>query len=169
MSSVEIEATCNKIIEWLSQESLLKERVQEENLYFHLAAEFPAKSKRHVNIIQPKGRDDVVIVFSRIKLADVHKKALQAMPQNARERLLWDMRYVLLFQESSFEMEPPGGDLDSIRFSREIYYDGLTKNKLMEALRENLKCELFVVWKFQEVFGEGQVSKQGGPPEPMYC
>jgi hypothetical protein len=45
----------------------------------------------------------------------------------------------------------------------------LTKNKLMEALRENLKCELFVVWKFQEVFGEGQASKQGEPPEPMYC
>ncbi len=169
MSSDEIEATCNKIIGWLSQEALFKERVQDENLSIHLAAEFPAGSKRHVNIIQPKGRDDVVIVFSRIKLADVHKKALQAMPPNVREKLLWDMRYALLFQESSFEMEPPGGDLDSIRFSREIYYDGLTKNKLMEALRENLKCELYVVWKFQEVFGEGQASKHGEPPEPMYC
>lgn len=173
MSSVEIdeeiEATCNKIIGWLSQESLFKERVLEENLSFHLAAEFPARSKRHVNIIQPKGRDDVVIIFSRIKLADVHKKALQAMPQNVRERLLWEMRYALLFQESSFEMEPPGGDLESIRFSREIYYDGLTKNNLMEALRENLKCELFIVWKFQEIFGEGQALKHGGPPEPMYC
>lgn len=169
MTSSEIEETCNRIIGWLSQESLFKERVSDENLFYHLAVEFPARSKRHVNIIQPKGRDDVVIVFSRIKLADMHKKALQAMPQNARERLLWDMRYVLLFQESSFEMEPPGVELDSIRFSREIYYDGLTKDKLMEALRENLKCELFVVWKFQEVFGDGQVSKHGEPPGPMYC
>jgi hypothetical protein len=169
MSSVEIEETCNKIIAWLSQEETFKERVQDESLSFHLAVEFPARSGRHVNIIQPKGREDVVIVFSRIRLADMHKKALQAMPPKIRERLLWDMRYVLLFQESSFEMEPPGGNLESIRFSREIYYDGLTKNKLMEALRENLKCELFVVWKFQEVFGEGQASKQGEPPEPMYC
>jgi hypothetical protein len=168
MSSEEIEETCNKIIAWLSQEGLFKESVQDENLSFHLAAEFPARSGRHVNVIQPKGREDVVIVFSRIRLADMHKKALHAMPPKTKERLLWEMRYALLFQESSFEMEPPGGDLEGIRFSREIYYDGLTKNKLMEALRENLKCELFVVWKFQEVFGEGQVSKQGEPPEPMY-
>jgi len=65
-------------------------------------------------------------------------------------------------------MEPRGGDLESIHFTREIYYDGLNKNKLMEALRENFKCELYVVWRFQEVFGEGQVNKVLGPPEPMY-
>lgn len=169
MSSDAIEEICNKITVWLSQEGLFKERVQDEKLYVHLAAEFPARSGRHVNIIQPKGREDVVIVFSRIRLADTHKKALRALHPKTRERLLWEMRYTLLFQESSFEMEPPGGDLESIRFTREIFYDGLTKNKLMEALRENLKCELFVVWKFQEVFGEGPVSKQGEPPEPMYC
>lgn len=169
MSSDEIEEICNKITVWLSQEGLFKERVQDEKLSIHLACEYPARSERHVNIIQPKGREDVVIVFSRIRLADTHKKALHALHPKTRERLLWEMRYTLLFQESSFEMEPPGGDLGSIRFTREIFYDGLTKNKLMEALRENLKCELFVVWKFQEVFGEGPVSKQGEPPEPMYC
>jgi len=25
-----------------------------------------------------------------------------------------------------------------------------------------------VVWKFQEVFGEGQTNRVSGPPEPMY-
>jgi hypothetical protein len=169
MLSDAIEEICNKITVWLLQEGLFKESVLDEKLSIHLACEYPARSGRHVNIIQPKGREDVVIVFSRIRLADTHKKALHALHPKTRERLLWEMRYTLLFQESSFEMEPPGGDLESIRFTREIFYDGLTKNKLMEALRENLKCELFVVWKFQEVFGEGPVSKQGEPPEPMYC
>lgn len=159
----------DKLIAWLSQEGLLKEQVQDEKLSFHLACEYPARSGRHVNIIQPKGREDVVIVFSRIRLSDTHKRALHSLHPKAKERLLWDMRYALLFRESSFEMEPSGGDLESIRFTREIFYDGLTKNKLMEALKENLKCELYVVWKFQEVFGEGQASKQGEPPEPMYC
>lgn len=159
----------DKLIAWLSQEGLLKEQVQDEKLSFHLACEYPARSGRHVNIIQPKGREDVVIVFSRIRLSDTHKRALHSLHPKTKERLLWDMRYALLFRESSFEMEPSGGDLESIRFTREIFYDGLTKNKLMEALKENLKCELYVVWKFQEVFGEGQASKQGEPPEPMYC
>jgi len=26
-----------------------------------------------------------------------------------------------------------------------------------------------VVWKFQEIFGEGLANKVCGPPEPMYC
>ncbi len=60
----------------------------------------------------------------------------------------------LIFQDSDFEMEPRGFDIDSIRFTREIYYDGLTKNKLMEVLKGNFKCELYVVWKFQETFGD---------------
>ena len=161
--------TQEKIKTWLVLEGLFKEELQAENLYFQIAAEFPAKSGRHLSIIQPKDHEDMIVVFSRIRLADSHQTALSAMPPKERERLIWQMRYDLLFQDSSFEMEPGGGDLMSIRFTREIYYDGLTKNKLMEVIRENFKCELYVVWKFQEIFGEGQANKICGPPEPMYC
>ncbi len=169
MAIQEVIDTQEKIKTWLVQEGLFKEEGQVENLYFQLAAEFPAQSGRHLSIIQPKNHEDMIVVFSRIRLADSHQKALSAMPPKDRERLIWQMRYDLLFQDSSFEIEPVGSDLQSIRFTREIYYDGLTKNKLMEAIRENFKCELYVVWKFQEIFGEGQTNKIAGPPEPMYC
>jgi hypothetical protein len=169
MSSKEVDETRDRIRAWLTQEALFKEELVEENLHFQLAAEYPAKSGRHLSVIQPKNHEDMIVVFSRIRLADPHKKALSAMPPKERERLIWQMRYDLLFQDSSFEMESEGNDLQSIRFTREIYYDGLTKNKLMEAIRENFKCELYIVWKFQEVFGDGQANKVAGPPEPMYC
>jgi len=168
MSSKEVEETRDKIRAWLAQEALFKEELVEENLYFQLAAEYPAKSGRHLSVIQPKNHEDMIVVFSRIRLAEAHKRALSAMPPKERERLIWQMRYDLLFQDSSFEMESEGNDLQSIRFTREIYYDGLTKNKLMEAIRDNFKCELYVVWKFQEIFGEGPTNKIAGPPEPMY-
>ena len=168
MAIQEVIDTQEKIKTWLVLEGLFKEELQAENLYFQIAAEFPAKSGRHLSIIQPKDHEDMIVVFSRIRLADSHQKALSAMPPKERERLIWQMRYDLLFQDPSFEMEPGGGDLRSIRFTREIYYDGLTKNKLMEVIRENFKCELYVVWKFQEIFGEGQANKISGPPEPMY-
>jgi len=169
MTSREVIDAQEKIKTWLVQEGLFKEEVPQESLYFQLAAEFPAKSGRHLSIIQPKSHEDMIVVFSRIRLADSHLLALAAMPPKDRDRLLWQMRYDLLFQDSSFEMEPGGGDLQSIRFTREIYYDGLTKNKLMETVRENFKCELYVVWKFQEIFGEMQANRVSSPPEPMYC
>lgn len=169
MTAQVIEETRDKIQTWLTQEGLFKEMVQEESLYFHIAAEYPAGSGRHVSILQPKNHDDMIVVFSRIRLAEAHQKAIAALPPKEKDRLLWQMRYDLLFQESSFELEPGKGELQSIRFTREIYYDGLNKNKLMEAVRENFKCELYVVWKFQENFGDGQANKTSSPPEPMYC
>jgi hypothetical protein len=168
MSIHAIEETRDKIKAWLVEEGLFKEVLSEENLHFQIAAEFPARSGRHLSIIQPKDHEDMIVVFSRIRLADAHYQALSAMPAKDRERLLWRMRYDLLFQDSSFEIEPGGGDMRSIRFMREIYYDGLNKNTLMEAVRENFKCELYVVWKFQETFGEMQANRVSGPPEPMY-
>ncbi len=158
----------DKIKTWLVQENLFKEELEGEGLYFQIAAEYPARSGRHLSIIQPQGREDMIVLFSRIMLAEVHQKAIQALPPQQKERLMWQMRYDLLFRQSSFEIEPAGGDMRSIRFTREIYYDGLTKDRLMEAIRENLKCELYVVWKFQEMFGEGSPAKISKPPEPMY-
>ena len=108
----------------------------------------------------------MVVVLSTIRLAEVHQKALQALARKEREKFIWDMRYALLFQDSNFDMEPGGGELNGIRFSREIYYDGLTKNKLMEVLRANFKCELYVVWKFQEAFGAEPAAT--GHIEQMY-
>lgn len=169
MTAQKIVETRDKIQSWLTQEGLFKETVQDENLHFHIAAEYPAHTGRHVSIIQPKNREDMIVVFSRIRLAEAHQKAIVAMPPKEKEMLLWQMRYDLLFQQSSFEIESERGDLQGIHFTREIYYDGLTKNKLMEAVRENFKCELYIVWKFQEVFGEGHTNKASGPPEPMYC
>jgi len=168
MTDPGIVEACEKICKWLSEEGLFRDRISDEKLYFHLAAEYPARSGRYVNVIQPRKHADMVVVFSRIKLADVHSSALKRLSGRDRERLLWEMRYTLLFRESNFEFEPRVGDLESIRFSREIYYDGLCKNALMEALRENFKCELYVVWKFQEIFGEGQRPGSSAPPEPMY-
>jgi hypothetical protein len=168
MAIQEVIDTKEKIKNWLVQEGLFKAEDQPENLYFQLAAEFPAQSGRHLSIIQPKNHEDMIVVFSRIRLADAHQMALSAMPPKEKERLLWQMRYDLLFQDASFEIEPAGSDMQSIRFTREIYYDGLTKNELMQAIRNNFKCELYVVWKFQEIFGEGQANRVSSPPEPMY-
>jgi hypothetical protein len=168
MAIQEVIDTKEKIKNWLVQEGLFKAEDLPENLYFQLAAEFPAKSGRHLSIIQPKNHEDMIVVFSRIRLADAHQMALSAMPPKEKERLLWQMRYDLLFQDASFEIEPAGSDMQSIRFTREIYYDGLTKNELMQAIRNNFKCELYVVWKFQEIFGEGQANRVSSPPEPMY-
>ena len=70
MTIQEVIDTQEKIKTWLVQEGLFKAEDQPENLYFQLAAEFPAQSGRHLSIIQPKNHEDMIVVFSRIRLAD---------------------------------------------------------------------------------------------------
>jgi hypothetical protein len=168
MALKDIEDMREKIISWLKSEGLYQQLAKDEDVHFMIAAEYPAGSGRHFSIIQPKGHDDMILVTSRIKLIDNHQKALQAMSPKDREAFLWRMRYDLLNRDSSFEMHAYMGNLQSIRFLREIYYDALNKNKLMEAVRDNLKCELYVVWRFQEAFGYGAGSQAPAMHEPMY-
>jgi len=162
-----VEETCLKLRNWLSEEGLYKDKVYDEKLYFHLVAEYPMGSGRHVNIIQQNNRDDTVVVFSRIRLADTHEKALHALTKKEKDRFLWDMRYALLGRDANFDMEPNAQELQSIQFSREVYYDGLTKDKIMEIMRDNFKCELYVIWKFQEAFGSEIQDKQA--EHMLYC
>jgi hypothetical protein len=60
---------CNKIMTWLSEEGFYKDKVHDDNFYFHLSAEYPARSGRHVNVIQPNNREGMVVVVSTIRLA----------------------------------------------------------------------------------------------------
>ena len=73
MTAQEVIDTREKIKTWLVQEGLFKEEILAENLYFQIASEFPAKSGRHLSIIQPKSHEDMIVVFSRTRLADAHQ------------------------------------------------------------------------------------------------
>jgi hypothetical protein len=106
-------------------------------------------------------------VVSRIRLADIHEIALHTLPKKEKDKFLWDMRYALPGRDANFDMEPNVRVLQSIQFSRKIYYDGLTKETLMAVMRDNIKFELYVVWKFQETF---DFEVQDTPIEYMlYC
>ena len=85
MMAQEVVDTRDKIKRWLTEEGLFKEEVQGENLYYQIAAEFPVSSGRHLSIIQPRDHEDMIVVFSRIMLAEVHQKAFSALPPQ-RER-----------------------------------------------------------------------------------
>ena len=74
------------------------------------------------------------------------------------------MRFELLFRNSDFNMIPNAEDPQTIQFIRPLHFEGLTKNVLMDAIREDYKCHLFVVWTMQRLFGAAPPKS----PETMY-
>jgi hypothetical protein len=75
------------------------------------------------------------------------------------------MRFELLFKGSEFQMIPSPEDLQRIQFIRPLRFDGLTQNILMDAIREDFRCHLFIEWTMMHLFDDGPPPKS---PDTMY-
>ncbi len=165
MVQKDIDEVSKKIKTWLTEEGMYKDKTADDKTYFHFIGESPPSSGQLFEIIQPKNRDDLVVIARGLIFSPVHLEKLREMSAAERTEFLWDIKFGLLFRESGFQMMPDGNNPERIQFTREIYYDGLNKNKLMETIRENSLCSLFVIWKLMERFGE---VASGTEPSPMF-
>ncbi|MFQ6050336.1 MAG: DUF2299 domain-containing protein [Candidatus Hydrothermarchaeota archaeon] len=143
----------DKIKEWLEKEGFFVEETDNENTLFNFILEYPINSGRKVLILQPKDKEDSIQVICDLVISEKHRKNLKNMEKMSREKFFWELRYGLLAREGFFQLIPNEDDLRLIRVRQNIYYDSLTKGKLMETLLENHKCTTFVIWKFAENFG----------------
>lgn len=89
-----------------------------------------------------------------------HYDKLKAMPDEERKDLLWDMQFDLLFKESEFQMIPNAEDLQQIQFIRPLRLEGLTRNLMMDAIRDNYRCVLYVIWTMARHFGAAPPKSQ---------
>ncbi|MCJ7443080.1 MAG: DUF2299 family protein [Methanotrichaceae archaeon] len=154
MPRTEIDDVMRKIKNWLLEESLFKEQIVDEQANYHYLLVFPANSGMGFRIVQPKAKDDSILVLTGINLDEKHYQAINSMPKAKRDELLWDIRFELLFKLLDFTMMPSAEDVKAMNFSRDIFFDGLTKNYLMEVIREGFRCNLFIIWKMNQLFGE---------------
>lgn len=157
----EIDDVMRKVKSWLIEDGLYKDKLIDDNADYHYITVFPAESQQIVDVIHPKQLTDMIVIGSGISLSDEHYKALKSTPKPEKDKFLWDLRYQLLFRDSEFYMLPSAEDLREFRFARPLYFDGLTKNAFMEALRENFKCKLFVIWKIDQFLGVSYPSSLG--------
>jgi len=163
MTQKEIDGMCRKITSWLSQEGMYKDKVPDDKIHFHIIGELPSTPGMLFDIFQPKNRDDLIVIARGLMIVPEQLVRLNDMKAQEKTDFLWDIKYGLLFRESSFNMLPDGNNPDKIQFAREIRYDGLTKDKLMESIMENHKCALFVIWKLMERFGQVVSGTQSNP------
>jgi hypothetical protein len=160
-----IDEMSKQIKTWLAEEGMYKDKVADDKTYFHFIGESPQSSGQLFELFQPKNREDLIVIIRDLIISPEHLEKLREMDAIERNEFLWDIKFGLLFRKSSFNMTPDVDNPSKIDFRREIYYDGLNKNKLMEAIKENYLCSLFVKWKLMERFGK---AVSGTEPSPMF-
>lgn len=154
MTRQEFDENIRKIKDWLTDEEIFKKQMPDDSAHAHFQIEFPARSGHLMDIIFPKPREDIILIVGGAGLTKEHHDKLKAMPDKERKDLLWNMRFDLLFKESEFNMLPNPDDLQSIQFLRPLRLDGLTRNIIMDAIRDNYRCVLYVMWTMSRHFGE---------------
>lgn len=147
---------------WLIDEGFYKKDVEDESADFHFIIEVPPGSNQVIDIIAPKGRD-LLLVASGIRLSDEHYSKVMGLSEKEREKLMWEIRFDLLFLTTEFQIVPDAMNPQLFQFTRKLYPENLTRQLLMDAISEVHKCKLYVVWKMRQRF-----DRMRGEEEVMY-
>lgn len=152
-----------KVEAWLRQEGMFEREIEDGEAYFHFVAKHGG-SDVHFEVIYPKKSVDSVVIVSGLNIAHEHIKNMDGLGNGERAEFLWGIKFGLLFEQTAFNLLPNGQRPEVVKFTRHIYFDGLTKEKLMEVIRENYRCNLFVIWKFMERF---VIQSKTGNSQPL--
>jgi hypothetical protein len=99
---------------------------------------------RHLVVGQKRGKADQVILEGAVVLSDPHRLSFDALPPEARQDLLWNLRFALLHLGVEFQgvQEP----FRRVTLGQRIYYDGLTKDAFLQRLSQVRNAILATVW-----------------------
>jgi len=149
-----------KIIrDWLVQEGLFKEQIQDETANFHFLVNYP---EDHVlDLIQPKHKDDMILIGCASEIAPEQVALIKDASEKKREEFIWDIRFALNQFLLDFELEHPSNVLQRFVISEEMFEDGITKHSLIMAIKKVFKGKLQCLWIAGKTFGEVEEGSVG--------
>jgi hypothetical protein len=118
-----------KTQKWLNEESV--DFTTEENpyLYFRIDTKNPNQT-----IILHKNKPDSIEFLTIANLEKEDQKAYVASKNKEEKlRIMWDLQRSLLEINVGYKIEKDLENLESIIINKTIYFDGLTKDKFMDA------------------------------------
>lgn len=142
-----------KIQKWCADEGIFKERIPDDTANFHFILNYPKNIPNPMDIMQPKGKDDLIIIGAGTGISPEHLSKIKALTPKAQEEFLWDFMFMLGNRPTEFHLQMPSGILEMFVASTEIFSDGLTKDRLMRAINEVYKSKLLGIWLIQRRFG----------------
>jgi hypothetical protein len=150
-----------RIKQWLVEEELFREEVDEESSHFRFVFTFP--EEHFMEIIQPTTKTDMIVVAATTIVNPDHVEIMRNMPPPHRAEFLWAFRCILNNFFIDFELIHGDNVLERFTLSDILYEDGLTKDALMRTIRRVWKANLQAIWILQKEFvGSGPSEKSNG-------
>lgn len=140
-----------KVLNWLEEEDLSPEEVNDPDAHFNFNVNFAGRP--FVVVQNLLSLDSVFVganlVFTSDQLTLLEKK----MNKKKRKKYFWDLRLALLRNSElgDFEIKPnPPDDVREVSIcSERIFYDTLTKDTLIRAIHSVYKATIMVIWMLE--------------------
>jgi hypothetical protein len=154
MSSERIKETKERILTWLKEEAFSPEEKVDPQAYFNISSKI---GNLGCNISQDVQHIDSFFVAANIVLLEEQLVLLREMDDKKRKEFFWDLRMSLLRNNEigDFQIKPnPPEDTQAVFISsKRVYYDDLTKGRLIDAIHVVLRACIMVVWMLQQYAG----------------
>jgi len=141
----------DEIQKWLSDEGIFRQKIVDDTAVFHFMIE--TAPQQFLDVIQPKGKDDMIVVGSKVQVSEEHLKKIAALNKKRKENFLWSFRFALNQMSIDFTLSHPDNILQDFTVTHSIYQDGLTKDRLMETIKRVSRAKLQGIWLIQQEFG----------------
>ncbi len=150
-TTVHVDEVGDKIEKWLDEEGFSVWKFADRGSLFSYKA--TREDYHPLLIFQPQNKTDSILVISDIKLAIEDQKQFLAIPEEERKFMLFDFKMALLATECHWQFIPSSESWKTIRISRIIFYDGLSKNRFFENVDAVARAASLVLLTFQLKFG----------------
>ena len=145
-----------QIRNWLMEEDLIREKIYDENANFHYIINFP--SNNAMDIIQPKTKEDVLIIGCATEVSKEEQNIIKNSPKNINQEFIWKVRFSLNEMLLDFELEHPNDQLKRFIITEDIFEDGLTKHVLIKSIKKVFKGKLQCMWILGKTYGSVQTN-----------
>jgi hypothetical protein len=139
-----------KLRTWLTDEEYFVKTQTNPSAAFILIASNPAAGIS-VTISQNAKHSDRIEITSQMMFGEYVKK-INELPKQEREDFFWNLRFSLVTSDVIFAMVPPENP-QSVVVMKNIWYDGLTKDRFMTAVLRVGEGALLCSWKVVHKFG----------------
>ncbi len=141
----------DRIKGWLVEEEMLVREIPDAHSRFRFIVMFP--KDHYMELAQPLASADMVIIISPTSVSPEHREIMGRSRPEQRAEFIWALRFVMNTLSVDFEMDHPENILGKFTITDQIYEDGLSKDRLMSALRKVWRANLQVIWILQKEYG----------------
>src|SRR3990170_7647966 len=142
------------IKKWLTENHHSVKEIDDTAVSFHFEVDYPIGSLKRQRVLQPKDFPGLIVLLNGVSISSEHIEKMQKLSKEEREDFFSEVRRDLIFVPTSYDLNMDDeGVAKQIQFSYEFYFDGLTKTKLFEGLLLNHRALIYIVHKFNDMFG----------------